>query len=159
MSGLIVTDKDGAIVEPGSTVTSFRGQHAVLVRATRAADAGRSGKVLVDWQAPGPFSGRAEYYDRVFDLAVAEAKPAELVIGLTNRVGGIHAARSATITSDGWAQSLCSSSLMVSVEHDRDGVPVPAELESRYEGHLVRAERPDCLRCIRSLELIARKAS
>ena len=72
MARLIVTDKAGSVVDPGSTVTSFRGEPATLVRATRAAGVGYSGKVLVEWQ---PAGGRMEYYDRVFDLAVAELAP------------------------------------------------------------------------------------
>jgi hypothetical protein len=81
------------------------------------------------------------------------------VLGLTNRPGGIHAAHASTIDEGGWAQALCSSRLWVSVEHDRAGAPIPAELESRYDGHLTLAERPDCLRCIRSLERLAKEAA
>lgn len=68
-----ITEKaTGRTVEPGETVTSFRGETATLIRAIRAADDGRTGKVEVVWSASGSRSGsRGEYYDNVFGLAVS----------------------------------------------------------------------------------------
>jgi hypothetical protein len=82
-----------------------------------------------------------------------------LGIGLTPYTGGIHAARLDTTLDGGFALALCSSRLWVSVEHNLDGVPVEAGLESRYAGHVTVAERPDCLRCVRSLTRLAQLAT
>ena len=73
-------------VEPGATITSFRGENATLVRATRANMPGKTGKVLVKWDAndPANFDLQAgawpqgfqmEYYAGVFDLEVRMVEP------------------------------------------------------------------------------------
>lgn len=72
------------IVNSGDTVTDFRGDEAVFVKASRLRIPGKSGKVVVRWKAmegvkAGDHSyyddGRTssyEYYDTVFDLEVRE---------------------------------------------------------------------------------------
>lgn len=72
MRRLIVSDKAGNVIDPGSTITSFRGEPATLLRAIRERGVGYSGKVYVQWQPDG---GRMEYYDGVFDITVAELVP------------------------------------------------------------------------------------
>jgi len=68
-------------VKPGDTITSFRGEKATLIRATRASMPGKSGKVLVQWDEnqPNDFDLKLgswppgfqmEYYSNVFDLDV-----------------------------------------------------------------------------------------
>lgn len=68
-------------VNNGDEITSFRGEKATLVRATRASMPGKSGKVLVQWDQnqPSDFDLKLgswppgfqmEYYDKVFDLDV-----------------------------------------------------------------------------------------
>lgn len=59
--------KDGREVRPGDTVTNFRGAAGTFERATRAPDAGRTGKVMV--------SG-GETYMTVWDLEVREVDDA-----------------------------------------------------------------------------------
>lgn len=54
------------VIQRGDTVTSFRGDPATFVTATRESMPGRSGKVLVDL----PNGDRREYNDRVYGLTV-----------------------------------------------------------------------------------------
>jgi hypothetical protein len=54
---------DGTEVRPGDTVTSFRGEDHVFKRATRAPDAGRTGKVE---------TSAGEYYQGVYSLTVRD---------------------------------------------------------------------------------------
>lgn len=53
------------IVNPGDTVTDFRGDTDTFKRATRARIPGKSGKVMVN-------GSPIEYYDGVFGLEVRE---------------------------------------------------------------------------------------
>lgn len=67
---LVVFDSMGQVVEPGTKVLSTRGESATLIRATRAQEIGRSGKVYVQWDKDGY---KQEYYDNiVFDLHVKD---------------------------------------------------------------------------------------
>lgn len=60
---MVATDRQtGAIVEPGSQVTSFRGDTGTFTYISRGALPGKSGKIIVD--------GR-EYGDRVWGLKVS----------------------------------------------------------------------------------------
>ena len=75
------------IVNSGDTITDFRGDKAIFVKASRPRQPGRTGKVVVRWLAmkgvkAGDHSyyddGRKttyEYYDTVFDLEVKEIEP------------------------------------------------------------------------------------
>jgi len=58
-----VTNKEGAIVNPGDTVTDFRGETATYQGVARGPEPERMAKVIVD--------GR-EYYASVFDLTVTD---------------------------------------------------------------------------------------
>ena len=67
----IVNRANGDYVLPGDVVTSFRGERAEFLSATRAQGPGHTGKVLVKW-LDGNAGVTAEYYDIVFGLAVKE---------------------------------------------------------------------------------------
>jgi predicted DNA-binding protein YlxM (UPF0122 family) len=70
-------------VKPGDTITSFRGDKALLIRATRAAAYGLSGKVLVHWLSDEPGVQRQmEYYDKVFDLDVQMVEAEERTVSI-----------------------------------------------------------------------------
>ena len=60
---------DGTEVKRGDTIYDFRGDPVTFQSATRVREAGRSGKVMVNWDDDGDTFGR-EYYDNVFDLTV-----------------------------------------------------------------------------------------
>jgi len=57
-------EDDGAEIQPGDTITDFRGDTAVFAAATRAREPGRSGLVLTQ--------DGGEYYDKVFRLRVVD---------------------------------------------------------------------------------------
>ena len=63
-------DTMGQEVKPGDTMLDFRGERAVMVKASRARDEYRSGKVVVHWV--GNPQTQCEYYDKVFDLHVVD---------------------------------------------------------------------------------------
>jgi hypothetical protein len=65
----------GEIVEPGATVTNFRGETGVFTYISRGAIPGKSGKVIVD--------GR-ETYDSVWDLKVTAMLPCGCVVDERN---------------------------------------------------------------------------
>jgi hypothetical protein len=67
----IAIDKEGNVVEPGSTVTDFRGDTATFVAATRANSADRDGKVSI---RKAGWSFDSEVYARVVDLEVREGE-------------------------------------------------------------------------------------
>lgn len=72
---LIAVREDGTEVKKGDEVTSFRGEKAVFVMATRPRWQGGTGKITVHWLSdPEPYDDlRAlEYYDTVFFIAVFE---------------------------------------------------------------------------------------
>lgn len=71
MSGYTVTDRDGRVVTPGDTVTSFRGEPARFVCVTRGPEYNGTAKVAVAW--PDESDSR-EYYAQVFGLTVASSK-------------------------------------------------------------------------------------
>jgi hypothetical protein len=64
-----VTREDGSEVQPGDTVTDFRGDTEVFVTATRfrSHELGKTGKVVVG-RLGSPHN--REYYDTVFGLKV-----------------------------------------------------------------------------------------
>lgn len=70
----VVTRENGDYVVSGDIVTSFRGERAEFLSATRARTQGKSGKVLVRWldSLAVRSSFQAEYYDAVFGLTVKE---------------------------------------------------------------------------------------
>lgn len=69
----IVTNASGDYVVSGDVVTSFRGERAEFLSATRARGNGKSGLVQVRWLDSPTGAGRqAEYYDSVFGLTVKE---------------------------------------------------------------------------------------
>lgn len=70
---LIVTHENGTIVQPGDTVTDFRGDTATFVLATRARIPGKSGLVVTERTAPSGAKYQRESYDGVFDLIVTES--------------------------------------------------------------------------------------
>ena len=61
---------DRRLVDEGDTVTSFRGETATFLRATRARITGKSGKVMVRWLDGNAAGTEGEYYDGVFGLTV-----------------------------------------------------------------------------------------
>lgn len=69
-------DADGNEVHIGDDVVSFRGERAILVSLARPEMPGKSGKVVVSWpltlEELQNWSGRAEYYDKVFNLTVKD---------------------------------------------------------------------------------------
>ena len=68
----VIDNQTGQEVKPGDSLVSFRGERATLVRAVRAQQPGKSGKVLVRWVDRPVVSGMAnlEYYDKVFNVSV-----------------------------------------------------------------------------------------
>lgn len=70
---VVMDERTGAIIEPGDTVTDFRGNTARLAVADRAREPGRTGKVIVDWSDPSDENRSfGYYYDTVFSLAVVD---------------------------------------------------------------------------------------
>lgn len=55
-------------VKPGDTLTDFRGDKVVFLRATRERIIGKSGKVYVEL----PNGSRMEFYDKVFNVVVKD---------------------------------------------------------------------------------------
>jgi hypothetical protein len=70
MTFVVVRESTGEVVEPLTTVYSFRHEPATFLEATRARTPGKSGKVLVHWHDEIGFE--YEYYDKVFGLAVVD---------------------------------------------------------------------------------------
>jgi hypothetical protein len=62
-------DSMGQEVKPGDIILSFRDEKVEFIKATRARDDYRSGKVVVQ-RVEGKH--QMEYYDRVFDLHVKD---------------------------------------------------------------------------------------
>lgn len=70
LTGFRVTRKDGTLVNPGDTVTSFRGIVATFVRVERGPLPGRSARVVVSHgDITGSVNDRS-YYAEVYDLVV-----------------------------------------------------------------------------------------
>jgi len=65
----ITTDGDGKEINRGDLVTGHRGNVAQFIRATRASQPGKSGKVVVHWIVD---AYQGEYYSDVFNLHVKE---------------------------------------------------------------------------------------
>lgn len=61
----VVTDRNGRVVKPGSTIIDFRGDKATFLAVTRGPLPGKSAKVWVE--ADG---SKRELYCTVFDLTV-----------------------------------------------------------------------------------------
>jgi hypothetical protein len=64
--------EDGRLVTQGDIVTDFRGDDWVFVRASRAREPGKSGKVIVRRN-----NFKREFYDNVFKLEVVEEEEAK----------------------------------------------------------------------------------
>lgn len=71
---LKAVDSMGQDVNPGDTMLDFRGERAILVKATRAKTDNKMGKVVVRWVGDRNPDRQLEYYDKIFDLTVIEVK-------------------------------------------------------------------------------------
>lgn len=107
--------KDGTEVKHGDIVTDSHGIEWAFVEATRPRGPGHTGKVYVGTFLDGEPVGQSEFYDTVFDLAVVDDSPAEL---LASAIGEVNPHTGHTVID----QRGEGSDAVVLAWRERDGV-------------------------------------